>query len=261
MRNIVVLDYDGYIHKSYYAGYNAEDPQDFSECFKCLRTMESFIENKADKFFQYEDYEVFKIISGHSFKKDLYPSYKAQRKSDDNLGLYREECKELEDTYVAERLEADDAIVGISECYPDTTLVFSDDKDLHKYCKWTCKLNQEAKFSKEKYSKEAQLIQMITGDPTDNIKGVPMFGEAKAKKYLDTVGYSLQSVIKLYKTQGISPDECMKNLVMVHPCAVGVLDNFYTDYDPKKTEKMILDFLEAMNEKVKEIYYGEKEGN
>ena len=35
---------------------------------------------KAKDFFESDDVEVFKFMSGHSWKKDLYPEYKAKRK-------------------------------------------------------------------------------------------------------------------------------------------------------------------------------------
>lgn len=91
---------------------------------------------------------------------------------------------------------------------------------------------------------------MITGDSCDNIKGVPQFGEAKAKKYLDTVGYTLDAVIRLYRTRKISIDECAKNLILVHPIAPGVLDiKIQHDEEPA-----FFTVTRAITKKVKEIY-------
>ena len=223
--NTILLDYDGFIARAFYAGYDPEYPDDYSGCFDKLNEMEKDAYNKSVDFFSDERLiETRRVVSGHSFKKDFYPTYKAQRKNDEALGDFRDIIKRQNNVVIADYLEADDYIILSNECKRDCSIVFSDDKDLHKYCKWTCKLGHDDQISKERFSKEAQLIQMITGDSCDNIKGVPQFGEAKAKKYLDTVGYTMDAVIRLYKTREISLEECVKNLVLVHPVARGVLD-------------------------------------
>lgn len=249
--NIVLLDYDGFIARAFYAGYDPEYPDDYSGCFDKLNEMEKDAENKAIDFFESDDYQIQRVVSGHSFKKDFYPTYKAQRKNDEALGDFRDIIKRQNNVIIADYLEADDYIIDANEYSRDCSIVFSDDKDLHKYCKWTCKLGHDDQISKDKFSKEAQLIQMITGDSCDNIKGVPQFGEAKAKKYLDNVGYTLDAVIRLYKTREISLEECVKNLVLVHPVARGVLD-IETDY----TGPMELAYTvtHKIAERVKEIY-------
>lgn len=272
MKYYALLDYDGYVHKSYYAGRNPENPEDFSECYTALRNMEQYAINKTCDFFNVKEVEVIKIVSGHTFKKDIFPSYKAQRKNDEHLGIYRQEIKQREDVRIAENLEADDILVMISEMYPATTVVFSDDKDLHKYCPRTCKLNENTEINSLKYGRMYQLIQMIAGDTIDNIRGVPNYGEKKAEKYLRENGFSLENVIRLYKREKISVDECLKNLILVHPTSKGLLEDF--DLEPQMylvetfkrglsldlldTHKQIQEVISKLSNKVKEVYFDSK---
>ena len=249
--NILLLDYDGFIAKAFYAGYDKEKPGDFEECIKCLRNLEEYATENAEMFFTDEDFIVKKIVSGHTLKKDIYPSYKCSRKQDDNLGLFREFIKKNEDVIIAEHEEADDLIIRLNEANRNNSLVISDDKDLHKYCKWTCKLNQEFVPNKEHFSIEEQLIQLIAGDSTDGIKGVPNIGEYKAKKYLKNVGYSFENVIKLYKESNISIDECAKNIILVHPIARGVLN-------PDIEINSVYDIIKEISTRIKEVYYNEE---
>lgn len=264
-----LLDYDGYVAKSFYAGRNKENPEDFSECYTSLHNMEQYAINKTCNFFKVNEVEVIKIVSGHTFKKDIFPTYKAQRKNDEYLGMYRQEIKQRKDVQIAENLEADDVLVMMSEIYPTTTVVFSDDKDLHKYCPYTCKLNEDTSINALKYGKPYQLIQMISGDTIDNIRGVPNYGEKKAEKYLKENGFSLESVIGLYKKEKVSADECLKNLILVHPTSKGLLEDF--DLEPQMylvetfrnrlsldlldTHKQIQEVIKRLSNKVKEVYF------
>lgn len=254
--NKILLDYDGFIARAFYAGYDPEYPDDYSGCLDKLNEMEKDAIDKALEFFGDENelYITYRVVSGHSFKKDFYPTYKAQRKNDEALGDFRNIIKRRNDitVIIADYLEADDYIVLSNECDRDCSIVFSDDKDLHKYCKWTCKLGHDDQISKDRFSKKAQLIQMITGDSCDNIKGVPQFGEAKAEKYLNNVGYTLDAVIRLYKTREISLEECVKNLVLVHPVARGVLDiEVDFTYEPMEIVYMV---THEIAERAKKIY-------
>lgn len=83
-------------------------------------------------------------ISGHTYKKDIYPSYKANRKKDPLLGEFREFVKlYYGNELIKDDVEADDLIVADYEDYDRNfnPVVFSDDKDLRYYCKRYCKIN------------------------------------------------------------------------------------------------------------------------
>lgn len=277
MNNIVLLDYDGYIAKSYYAGRNKEEPNNFEECYRCLFNMEGYAIEKAMKFFNcgYEDLHIIRAVSGHTYKKDLYPSYKANREQDEYLGMYRTDIKERykKEITLIEYLEADDVLVMVNELFRDDSIVFSDDKDLHKYCKWTCGLNEEKVINKDKYGFVAQLVQLASGDSIDNIKGCPNYGEKKTETYLKRNGYDIYNIIKLYKDNDVNIDDCLKNLVLTHPVATGILEcNIYTqeeivdsilnhtEIDYGKVFYQIHNVIACLNELVKEVY-NEKEND
>lgn len=275
-----LLDYDGYIAKSFYAGFNKDNPTDFTDCYECLENMTQFAINKTlDYFKRPTDTNILKVISGHTFKKDIYPSYKGNRTPDEYLGMYRDEIKSRynDELLTAYHLEADDLLVLLNEQLRENSIVFSDDKDLHKYCKYTCKLNESEFISSIKYGAKEQLIQMISGDTIDNIKGVPKFGEKSAKKYLDENGYTFESVIKLYKEKGISIDECTKNIVLVHPCAQGAskfgceetmkyITNEILFGDDEEIIQMnimtnIFEYLNTITNRIKEVYNSDNKEN
>lgn len=277
MNNIVLLDYDGYIAKSYYAGRNKEEPNNFEECYRCLFNMEGYAIEKAMKFFNcgYEDLKIIRAVSGHTYKKDLYPSYKAKREQDEYLGMYRTDIKERykNEITLIEYLEADDVLIMVNELFRDDSIVYSDDKDLHKYCKWTCGLNEERVINKDKYGFVAQLVQLASGDSIDNIKGCPNYGEKKTETYLKRNGYDIYNIIKLYKDNDVNIDDCLKNLILTHPVATGILKaNIYTqeeivdsilnhtEIDYSKVFYQIHNVIACLNELVKEVY-NEKESN
>ena len=278
-KNLVLLDYDGYIAKSYYAGRDKENTENFEECRMCLYNLERYAINKSMQFFDCaeDDLNIFRIISGHTIKKDLYPSYKANRQPDELLGMYRDEIKAdmYKELILYPALEADDILVMINELYPEESIVFSDDKDLHKYCRYTCGLNEDKNINVDKYGYEAQLIQLVSGDSIDNIKGCPNYGEKKAETYLKRNGFTIQNVISLYLANGVNIDDCLKNLVLVHPFSKGVLKDFnktyqeeivYTiltnpEYEQEGFENMykqIREVIFSLNSLVKEVYNNEK---
>ena len=224
---------------------------------------------KGKEFFKGEELKVIKSVSGHTFKKDLYPSYKAKRENDEYLGMYRSVIKEVhsDDITLVENLETDDVLIMINELHRDDSVVFSDDKDLHKYCKYTCGLNEDKVINSERYGFIPQLAQLISGDTTDNIKGCPNYGEKKSETYLKRNGYDIYNVVKLYRDNGVSIDDCLKNLVLIHPVAIGILEaNIYTQeeivesilkrdvIDYGKVFYQIHNIIAILSEIVKEVY-------
>ncbi len=94
---VALLDYDGYVCKSFYA--NKEDLMNFESAEKILDDLTYSSIKKAARYFncKFEDIKVVKILSGHSWKKEIYPSYKRTRKRDEFLGMYRQIISERGD--------------------------------------------------------------------------------------------------------------------------------------------------------------------
>lgn len=195
-----LLDYDGYICKSYYAS-TSRGEGDIEQIEKVLDDLTT---NAISKIAQLDnDFDIKLVISGHTYKKDIYPSYKSKRTKNEYLGVFRDYIKETRKNELTcvPQLEADDVLVmmykELSQKKDTGVIVFSDDKDLRYYCPDYCKINitEQIDYQQDYYNK--QLEQMLIGDKEDNIQGINKVGEKTAEKLLKNNGYSLESVIKI----------------------------------------------------------------
>lgn len=262
-----ILDFDGYICKAYYAA-KARGEYEFEEMDEVLEELVQAAYDKAFKFFG-EGIRVLKVISGHTIKKDIYPSYKLTRKRDEYLGLYREHCKHTNTLIKISELEADDVCLSIDEYlneepteHPISSVLFSDDKDLKNYVKgYYCKININEEIERPCLYAEAPYAQMIAGDSEDNIKGVPNIGMKKAYKYLNETNYDMECVVLKYIEAGIDIDECLKNIALVKPVIIN--DNTYIQklirgekisLDERVVPDSINEFFLNLSAQVKEIY-------
>lgn len=265
MTKYAILDFDGYICKAYYAA-KAEGKNDFEEIDEILDYLVQAAYNKAFKFFG-QGVWLFNVISGHTIKKDIYPSYKLTRKRDEYLGLYREHCKHVYELIKVPQLEADDVCLSIDEYFNSeptsilSTILFSDDKDLKNYVKgYYCKININEEIERPCLYAEAPYAQMIAGDSEDNVKGIPNIGMKKAYKYLDETNYDMECVVLKYISAGIDIDECLKNIALVKPIIIKDQGFMYEliRCHSFKSETAILntinEFFLDLSAQVKEIY-------
>lgn len=123
-----------------------------------------------------------------NFRKELNPEYKANRaetRKPMGLNPLRDWLMSEYETVVLPRLEADDTM-GILASDPESPyLIVSDDKDMLTIPSWHF-IPDESLF-KEINIAQANLrfyIQALTGDTTDNYKGVPNVGPKTAEKIL-----------------------------------------------------------------------------
>lgn len=250
--DIALLDFDGYICKAYYATIS-KGSTDFDEM---LALLEKLVESAKSKIDEYADINYY--ISGHTYKKDIYPSYKANRKKDPLLGEFREFIElYYEDKIIKANVEADDLIVMDYEFYSKTRnpVVFSDDKDLRYYCKRYCKINltEEIVEQDEKEMEQRRIIQFLTGDKEDNVQGIYGIGEKKAVIELNKLGgITIENVIRFYKNTGISIDGCLKNLILISPLHNKFIEEDYYDYD--NLPDCIIGHFKYWNKKVRDIY-------
>lgn len=252
--DIALLDFDGYICKAYYATIS-KGSTDFDEMLALLEELVESAKSKVDEGAMIKYY-----ISGHTYKKDIYPSYKVNRKKDLLLGEFREFIKlYYEDKLIVDNVEADDLITMDCEVYEKTgfvPIVFSDDKDLRYYCKRYCKINlsEEIVEQDEKEMVQHRIIQFLTGDREDNVQGVYGIGEKKAIIELNKLGgITIENVIRVYKNKGIDIDECLKNLILISPLHHKVIEEGYYDYS--NISDAIIGHFKYWNKKVKGIYY------
>jgi DNA polymerase-1 len=245
-----LLDYDGYVCKAYYAAI-ARELYDIEDAEKIMLDLENVAIDKAKAFFN-QDVEVGRFMSGHTFKKDIYPSYKIGRKKDEYLGAFRDYVKEkyMHKIIWDNCLEADDLITLAYESKgrEKNCIVFSDDKDLRYYNEQYCKINttEEINFFDDL---GAKYEQMLYGDKEDDINGIPKVGEKTAKKLLQEYGYSFKSVIEIYRDKGVDIDECMKQILLISPISYD-----YVSRNNKNTYDMIIEQVQYFNKIIKEIY-------
>lgn len=128
------------------------------------------------------------IGGGENFRYVLYPEYKYERR-DKPLPTHLAACREyLVDKYnfkVANGVETDDEI---AIHHNDLTIVVSVDKDLRQLA------GKHYNFVKDIYD-EVSLeqatrnfwAQMLIGDSSDGIPGIPRIGEARAAKLLNSL--------------------------------------------------------------------------
>jgi len=106
------------------------------------------------------------------------------------------------DAVVSQNQEADDDI-GIAS---DTgTVVVSTDKDLDQIPGWHYNwVSGEVYYVKPEDAETFFWEQVISGDPTDNIPGLPGYGPVKARQYVEAVNNGLyaDAVYELYRKEG-----------------------------------------------------------
>lgn len=139
--------------------------------------------------------EYILFVSGSSnFRKDIDANYKANRTQPDPI--HRKACREflIEEmgAIPAENSEADD-LCGVFQ--GENTIICGIDKDLlqipGKHFRW--QITRGSKVVREAETLEISQIeglrsfyrQMLTGDTSDNIKGIDKIGDVKAKKIID----------------------------------------------------------------------------
>ena len=140
-------------------------------------------------------YELWLTGKGN-FRYNVYPEYKANR-----LEAYRPKWEKSVKDYLVDQWQANwsegceaDDMVGVSLCSTPGGVVAHLDKDINlipgQHFNWELtrlgKVVREARhyFITEEEALRNFYTQLLTGDVTDNIKGVPGIGPKKAEKLL-----------------------------------------------------------------------------
>ena len=128
-----------------------------------------------------------------NYRKDIYPEYKMNRHADTarrNPFVPILRTMAVEDGYAvaADGIEADDLVrIWAEECRAadEPFVIFSIDKDLKMIPGRHYLMHREEFFdSTPEYAMRFYYEQLLQGDPTDNIQGVPGIGPIKAKELL-----------------------------------------------------------------------------
>jgi DNA polymerase-1 len=185
----------------------------------CINHANDYINNILKKT-QSTGY-ILAFTVGKNFRYSIYPDYKGNRKYKDKLNHFFEVKEYLINTYNGIHhpdLEADD-IVCICRKYIPDSFIASSDKDLlelegyhfnYKTMSWVITSKAQADYN--------FCIDMIKGQPGDNIKGIPGKGEVYAKSILknnfgedNLLGLVLKAYLDNYTTEIKAVEEFYKN--------------------------------------------------
>lgn len=179
----LIVDADWILFNASYVKQD-EEPKSFNEC---MDSIDYYIDSLFEET-SAEEYVLCFTSGGNNYRKLVDPEYKANRKGKE-LPAFFNEMK----TYIFEKyncayglsLEADDFCACYLKKYPDA-IVSHVDKDLNQIV--GSHYDSKKKEFYDITSEEANRLlwtQMITGDPGDNIKGIPGKGIKFAEKLFD----------------------------------------------------------------------------
>jgi len=152
----------------------------------------------------FPDSNIVTIIGGNNnFRKEVDPNYKKNRDPQDRPLMY-EDCRDwLRDKYSAhsvDGVETDD-VLGMLQCMAiGDTCIASIDKDLNTIPGEHYNIDKGDHYLVTPEQAEYNFyFQMLTGDSTDNITGLPRVGKVKARKILMEGDNLLNSALGAYE--------------------------------------------------------------
>lgn len=226
MNRLLIVDVESYIYKSITAGkilhQDNINKNIYYEAYDINKSI-SYIEDNLNRFMDSIPNAVqCELVIGdkHNFRKDINPEYKSNRQP--KPPIYEKILDEVKRKFKPislSNLEADDTCRIL---YEDETfhpnlekIIVSIDKDFYSVpCAFYRDLpGKELVFTDYDTAQYHLFKQIIMGDATDNYPGIPGYGEAKAKKFLE-FSRTEQDVIKLFEDNGLTKDDYFRNKYM-----------------------------------------------
>ena len=203
---ILIIDGTNLIHRNYYVHSYSKTKSGIHTggIYGTIRSLKSYINN-------YNPIQLYIAFdkSEHTFRNEIYPEYKMNRRDSDpkllnQFPILEEYCRLANIPFIEMDLyEADDIIGSLSLHAKEYNLhpyVISGDKDLLQLMDKGIDIiylsnhgpviYTEDKFIEEYDIKPNQFIEYkaLVGDPSDNIPGIPMVGKKTAAKLLGEYG-------------------------------------------------------------------------
>jgi len=153
-----------------------------------LKEIERFLSNR------FKDVEMQIFLSGSTNFRDQVATIKIYKGNRDPLHKphwYNEIKQYLKDVWDAEELddiEADDILADLqsNESAIKETCIVSTDKDLDQISGWHYNWVKDLLYEvSEEQAIHSKYVQILTGDSTDNIEGIPGVGPISAEKCLE----------------------------------------------------------------------------
>ena len=208
---------------------------------EAVEEMELFIENLKVVTETTESPPLFCFSKGRSFRYDVLPTYKHNRKDRERpilLETLKAHIRRNYRTLEKEGLEADDLLGILGTSYPDRYIIASIDKDLRQIPTWNYNWRTGVmdSFSLEEANRYF-FMQVLTGDPTDGYKGCPGIGPKRAEKILEGVNVldekeAWRVVVEAYASKGLTEEEALQQARVARILR-------HTDYDLEKDEVVL----------------------
>lgn len=181
---------------------------DEDEAFQSFDTQVAQIIGKKT----FEKVLIAKSDDAHNFRKEMFPEYKANRKSlqkPELLNIVKQYAKDKYEVLERPRIEADD-IVGIIGTDPSSkVLMQSGDKDLMQIPGYHL-VNGKIVKVEEDEGELWFLTQTLTGDTIDNYKGCPGIGPKKAAAILDCEpAERWPRIVEAYEKAGLTEEDAL----------------------------------------------------
>ena len=150
-----------------------------------LQEIKSFLSSK------FEDVDIEIFLSGSTNFRDELATIKVYKGNRDPLHKphwYSEIKQYLKDVWNAEEvdnIEADDILADLQDNM-ETTCIVSTDKDLDQIAGWHFNWVKDELYKvSTDQAIHSKYVQILTGDSTDNIEGIPGVGPVSAEKCLE----------------------------------------------------------------------------
>ena len=196
----------------------------------------SYMQGVADKL---DTQDVLLFLTGaNNWRKDILPSYKANRKNTRKpllLPFIRQFMVDNLGAIIVDTLEADD-LLGIEATSTDDCIIVSEDKDLKTIpaMVYNPQKDDAPVLIPEFTAAWNHMFQTLTGDSTDGYSGCPKVGPVAAKKILqdiDQVEDMWPAVVAAFKKQNLSEEVALQQAQVARICHA-------SDFD-KETGKVI----------------------
>lgn len=207
-KKVIICDFDSLLYFSSYTGmdeYGEKKPEyDETE----YEIAEGILREKILGIFldveeRYEIVKSYIVVKGKgNFRNEIYKDYKAKRKP--SLPIIKHLANYLVENFNAVRVdgyEADDVCYSIQRDSGYQGIILTVDKDFNQIPNTIIYNYQKNVWSKttEQSAKYSLAIQMLMGDATDNIPGIPGIGIKKAEKLIHEEMTTYQYIKEIYK--------------------------------------------------------------
>lgn len=214
----LIIDFDSFIYKACYACETMVEikPKVYVQAYSLDKGFEYF-KNILDVALQNtkcDDY-VLCLSDWRNFRKEIVPTYKANRKNTKTPPFFDELKSMVYDSFIVKSrpyLEADDLCRVLYEEDKKNCIIASIDKDMMSF---PCKLYNPDKphlgiveIDKRTAFKNFAK-QLIMGDKTDGYEGIKGMGEARTTKLLGGL-QTIDDIITLYLENGYSEEDFAK---------------------------------------------------